>query len=198
MAFEDIINRILEDTKQKTTAIIAEANAKAGTMLTEAQRRTDELKKELLSRAQQRANEEELRIVTLARLDLRKDLLKKKQDQIDAAFDQAYDYLLHLKDDEYKKFIKSLLLTCIETGDEVVIPPVNGRLVLTRKIVDEINKELKGKKGNVTLSSERRDISGGFIVRRGKQEINYSLDAIIHTLREKLEPQVVRILFEEN
>lgn len=198
MAFKDIIKRIQQDAQKQAEVIKTDATKQSETIIAEAQKKIDTLKKELKERAQQRASEKEMRIVTLARLDLRKMILKAKQDQIETAFTKAYEKLVNLKDDEYKKFIKTVLLDIIETGEEVIIPPANGRLALTNQIIDEINKEIKDKSGKLSLSEEKRKLAGGFIIRRGKQEINYSLEALVSNIREELELQVVQILFQES
>ncbi len=195
MAFDDIIKRIQEDAKNEANEIEKSAKKQADQILAEAQNQADQLFQELKLKAEQRAVEEERRIVTLASLESRKQLLQQRQNHIDTVFDKAFDSLTNLKDQEYKNFINSLLNSTIETGEELVIPPENGQFELTKQVIQELNKE---KKSKLKLSDEKRNIAAGFILRRGKQEINCSLEAIMKNLRDGLETEVAQILFQEN
>ena len=52
-----------------------------------------------------------------------------------------------------------------------------------------------GFKGNLRLSSQRADISGGFILTHGKVQINATTDVIIDDLRESMEIELAQTLF---
>ncbi|UCE05898.1 MAG: hypothetical protein JSW07_20285 [bacterium] len=195
MAFDDIIKRIQKDAKKEANEIEQAAREQAEQILAEAQKKADQLHQELRAKAEQRAAQEESRIITLANLELRKQLLQERQNHIDVVFKRAFDSLANLKDQEYKNFIKNLLSSVIETGEEVVIPPADGRFELTKQVIDDLNKE---KKLKLKLADEKKNIEAGFILQRGKQEINCSLKAIINNLRDGLEPEVAQILFQES
>jgi V/A-type H+-transporting ATPase subunit E len=63
--------------------------------------------------------------------------------------------------------------------------------------VEGLNRELvkAGKRGEVKLSSDTRDISGGFILRRGRAETNGSFDTLLAMLRDEIETEIAEILF---
>jgi hypothetical protein len=59
-----------------------------------------------------------------------------------------------------------------------------------------MNRQLNsGFKGNLRLSSRRADITGGFILSRGKVQINASTDVMIDALRERMEIELSQELF---
>jgi len=72
-----------------------------------------------------------------------------------------------------------------------------GKSKLSADFISKLNKALAaaGKKGNVKLSDETRDISGGFILKSQGVEINNSFEAIIRLFRDEIEPKVAEIFF---
>ena len=95
--------------------------------------------------------------------------------------------------DEYGRFIKGLLRKTVETGDEEVIVG-EGERRIDQRLLDDASREA-GRPGGLRLSSERRALSGGFILRQGKTETNCALDTILRDARERLESEVADILF---
>jgi len=69
-----------------------------------------------------------------------------------------------------------------------------GERRIDQKLLDDVSREL-GKPGGLRLSSERRRIDGGFILRSGRTETNCALDTILRDARERLETEVAGILF---
>jgi vacuolar-type H+-ATPase subunit E/Vma4 len=53
-----------------------------------------------------------------------------------------------------------------------------------------------GFKGNLSLSSQRSDISGGFILARGKVQVNASTDVMIENLKESMQIELSQMLFD--
>jgi len=193
MAVEDILSKIRADADEAGRGILAEAKREADAVLARAREKAEAERARLRARARQRSDEEKNRIVTLAKLAARRDLLAEKQDLIGRVFDETRKSIAAMPADEYGRFIKSLLKRTVETGDEEVIVG-EGERRIDQKLLDDVSREL-GKPGGLRLSSERRRIDGGFILRRGKTETNCALDTIIRDARERLETDVAGILF---
>lgn len=193
MAVDDILNRIRADADEAGRGILAEAKREADAVLARAREKAEAERTRLRARAKQRSDEERNRIVTLAKLSARRDLLSEKQGLIDRVFDETRKSIIAMPADEYGRFIKGFLRRTVETGDEEVIVG-EGERRIDQKLLDEVSREL-GKPGGLKLSSERRTIDGGFILRRGKTETNCALDTILRDARERLETDVAGILF---
>lgn len=196
MAVDDILKKIKADAEEAARKIVAEGQAAADVVASEARARTDVQKKALRARAEQRAQEERNRITTLARLAARRELLDEKQALIDRVFDEAGERIAAMKQAEYRELIGGFLKNTVESGDEEVLIG-EGERRLDQAFLDSVSKEL-GLGGGLRLSSERRPISAGFILRSGRVETNCSLSTILRDAREKLETEVAAILFGES
>jgi len=197
MALEDIIKKILRDAKQQADEIKQQAQEEARRILEEARNKADRMREQMLAIAQRHAQQEEDRILTLAKLELRKRVLQEKQTRINEAFERARTRLLNMNKEDYKEFIKRLLTAAVETGDEEVIAPPQYREILTPQFLKEVNRALGKGSGSLRLSPETRNISGGIILRQGRREVNCSLEALFKIAREEMEPEIARILFQE-
>ncbi len=193
MAFEDIIKKIKSDSQNEIKSMLAEIEDETSNILSTNEARIKKLREDSTRDAQLKAKIEADRAITLANIDFKKELLKTRQDKINSAFKDAGRMVAGLDDKEYSKFIMSIIRSVKLDGDEEVISNPTRLLLFKNGLVYEINKELGT---NLVLSDETRNFSGGLFLKKGKIETNLTLDAIIRSLREDLEPEVAKILFK--
>jgi V/A-type H+-transporting ATPase subunit E len=193
MAVEDILKKIRADAEEAARRIIAEGKAAADEVTAEARGRVRTQEERMRAKARQRAGEERNRIVTLARLSGRRDLLNEKQRLIGRVFEDTRKSILEMGRDDYRQLIRAFLRDTRETGDVEVIVDTNEARI-DQGFLDEVARELDGV-GRLLLSSERRDIGGGFVLRSGRTETNCTLETILRDAREKMETEVAAILF---
>lgn len=193
MAVEDILKKIRADAEETAHRIVADAQAAADEVTAEARERIESQGERMRAKAGQRADEERNRIVTLARLSARRELLSEKQRLIDRVFEETRKSILEMGPDDYRRLISAFLRDAREAGDVEVIIDTNETRI-DQDFLDEVARELKGG-GRLTLSSERRDIGGGFILRSGRTETNCTLETILRDARERMETEVASILF---
>ncbi len=193
MAVDDILKKIKADAEESAREIVAAGRKDADEVLGAARARVESEREKMQAKARQRADEERNRIITLARLSARRDLLNEKQTLIDRVYDQTRKKILGMGRDEYRRFIGAFLKDAVETGDEEVIIG-EGETRIDQAFLDEISKSL-GLSRPLRLSSERRKIGGGFVLRSGKIETNCALDTILRDARATFEADVAGILF---
>jgi V/A-type H+-transporting ATPase subunit E len=193
MAVEDILKRISSDAEKAAQEILAETRREADAILAQSREKSGLELERMRAKARQRATEERNRIVTLAKLGARRDLLQEKQALIDRVFEDVRTSVATMGADEYRRLMKVFLVRTVEAGDEEVIVD-EGERRIDQGFLDQVSKEL-GKPGRLTLSSESRRIGGGFVLRRGKTETNCALDTILRDARDRLETEVAGILF---
>jgi V/A-type H+-transporting ATPase subunit E len=193
MAVEDILKKIRADAEEAARRIVDEGRAAADEVAAEARTRVEAQGERLRGKARQRAEEERNRIVTLARLSGRRELLSEKQRLIDQVFEETRRSILEMGRDDYRKLIRAFLEDTREAGDVEVIVDVNETRI-DQDYLDQVARELGGD-GRLRLSSERREIGGGFVLRSGRTETNCTLETILRDAREKLETEVASILF---
>ncbi len=195
MAIDDILRQIENDARAQGDTLLSNAGAEADSIREKAARQAEELRAEETSKAHERAEEHAGRIETLAGLELRKDVLKEKKDIIGDAFARAEDKIASLPPGEYRAFLKPIILKAVESGNEEIIPPAGRREVFTPEFIQSLNDEIAPSGGALRLSEDSGDFSGGFILREGKMQTNLTLKSLIASGRDRLEPQVAKILF---
>ena len=200
MSLEKILERIERDAQGEVDKIKSRTSASADEIIKKAKAEADALKAQALEDVGSEAEQRKQRIVATARLDLRKSILAEKQNSIDAAFQEAIETLLNMEDAEYRKIIKNMILSNVQTGDEEIIFSDRDKARFGKKFLEEINRQLvkNGKKGNLTISQDTYDILGGFVLRRGKIELNSSFESLFKSSRDDLESEVSKILFPES
>ncbi len=193
MAVDDILKKIKADAEDAAREILAEGRKDADEVLAAARGRAESEREKMQAKSRQRADEERNRIITLAKLAARRDILNEKQSLIDRVFEDTRKKLLEMARDDYRRLIGNLLKDSVEAGDQEVILD-EGETRIDQAFLDEATRSL-GLPGQLRLSSERRKIGGGFILRSGKIETNCALDTILRDARERLESDVAAILF---
>ncbi|MBS3942743.1 MAG: hypothetical protein KGZ32_00680 [Dethiobacter sp.] len=194
---ERIVRRILDDAGKKADVIMDEAAQKADRVKAEAELKAAGKEKRILEQAAKEAEEQKRRIVGVALLDARKELLAAKQELLDKAFRQSLEDLANLEEPSYFGILKEMLLAQVITGRETVILSARDRERIPADFWREINEELKrsGKNGELTLSEETRAIQGGFVLQAGGVEINCSFKSLLDMQRDEIEPAVAGLLF---
>jgi len=201
MALEDIRDKILREAQQKAREMVEEAQTEAKRILQTGEEEAKALREDLLSKAREEAQIRRNRIVGAKRLEIKKQRLASKRAAIDKAFEQALQQMLDLSPEEYQVFIKSLLRQVpINDNEALLITNERDRSRITRSLLDQLSREIssnRSKRIKLRLAPETRDIKGGIIVSCGKIEINYSLEVLLRFLKEEMEPDMARVLFEE-
>jgi len=194
-----IITRILDDAGAKAESIQKEAAEKAEGISAEAKQKAARRKEHILEQARKDSEEQKRRIIGVAQLESRKEMLAAKQELISEAFDKSLEELTMLDDSAYLSIIKSMLLNLVESGRETVLCSAGDLKRIPGNFWEDVNNELagQGKKGELTLSSEPRDIMGGFILQDEGVEVNCSFESLLAMQRDELEPEVAAVLFKE-
>lgn len=199
MSLEKILERIQRDAQNEVDRIKSRASAAADRIIEQAQAEAAALKKQSVEDARSEAEQRKQRIISTARLDLRKALLAEKQNAIDATFQESVENLLRMKEAEYRETMKNMILPSVQTGDEEIIFSDRDKVRLGEEFLSEINRQLveSGKRGNLTISQDTYNMLGGFVLRRGKIELNSSFESLFKSSRDDLESEVSKILFDQ-
>lgn len=199
MAIEDILRKIRSESEAKASEIIHNAESEKESILKKAEEEAAKLGEKLLKEGKDSAAQERKREITMTNLEAKKNILAIKQKLIEEAFERALNNLYSFPAEEYRSAIKKMLISAVVSGEEEVITSVADKEKLTSVFITEVNEALEkeGKKGNLRLSSEERNIRGGFILRDGRKEINLSFDSLIEEKRDELEESLIGIIFDK-
>jgi len=195
MDTEQVVEKILSEAKAEADKIKAEARDKASKQEAELKAKLEEFRKETEGLAAKAAKEKKKRMLAGARMDMRKEHLTAKVELLNEVFEKTREKINSLPEKEYQEFMESLMHKAIESGDEeVIIGTEDGRL--SNGLIKSVNRKLgPGFKGNLQLAKDTANIDGGFILRRGKIQVNVSVDVLLEKAREEMEIELSNDLF---
>lgn len=193
----NLTSKILKDAEEKKEGILVAANEEKVKILKKRTNEAKSLEAEILKKSELEAVRTKERVISSAELAARNEKLKAKQEIIKEVFEKSILNLSKLDKEQYISFVKNGILQLDISGDEKLILNEEGKKIIDSSLLEEINKELssKGKKGNLTISSEVANFKGGFILEKGGIEINSTFEALVNSLKEELEFKVAKELF---
>lgn len=189
--------RILEDAQAKASEIVAQARKEAQEILNQAKSEAAQKKADILKKAEADGNEAYRRLLSTAELEGRKELLRARQEMVEAAFRGALQKIVDLPDREYQKLLEDMVVRAATKGNGEILLSEKDRSRIDKDFLSNINKRLKdaGIEGNLVLSKDSIRTSGGFILRSGDMEVNSTFEILFGMLKPELENEVVKILF---
>ena len=223
---DTIIQRLNTDAKAETDALLEKARQEAAAVAARYQAQADKEVADLAARNERLAAEREERLISAAQMEARKTLLTAKQEMVERAYQRALEKLRSLPQEQYVELLAALLVRASSTGrEEVVFSPEDregaGKAAVARAnellakeaapelplgdgvVANLLNKVAAGvsafAQGTAMLavSEETRDISGGFILKDGRIEVNCTFDALVRAEREQTAGEVAKLLFPE-
>ncbi|MCW6110372.1 V-type ATP synthase subunit E [Clostridium sporogenes] len=196
-SINNLTGKILEEAKVEKEEFIKEAKEDGKKILDEKTAEAKIIEKNTIEKAERESVIRRERILSNAELKVRNEKLQSKQKVIEKVLEKSLEKLSSLSKEEYLSYIKERILTLPIDGDEKIIINLKDKLIITEDFINKINSELvkKGKLGNLSLSDETRDFKAGFILEKNGIEINNSFEALISSMKDELEYEVARVLF---
>ncbi|MBU5299852.1 V-type ATP synthase subunit E [Clostridium sporogenes] len=196
-SINNLTGKILEEAKVKKEEFIKEAKEDGKKILDKKTAEAKIIEKNTIEKAERESVIRRERILSNAELKVRNEKLQSKQKVIEKVLEKSLEKLSSLSKEEYLSYIKERILTLPIDGDEKIIINLKDKLIITEDFINKINSELvkKGKLGNLSLSDETRDFKAGFILEKNGIEINNSFEALISSMKDELEYEVARVLF---
>ena len=182
---QKMIDRIIADAKQDAQEILDKAKSEADLKVNSANEKAEKEMASYTKLAEAEAEKAASKEISGAYMEAKKQILSKKQEILEEVILEAKNKLLNLKDNEYEEIILNMIEKSNCTDD--------SEIVLSKKDKKTL-KDVLSKKG-IKVSDETRDITGGFIVKKGDIEYNYSFEAIIAVEHEYIEQIAAEILF---
>ena len=214
---DKITQRIGADTQAEIDRILADAAVQAEAAADKFRTQAEAEDRDLLAKSERAAAEREERLVSAAQMEARKTLLTAKQEMVERAYQRALEKLRSLPQEQYVELLAALLVRAFSPEDregagkaavaranELLAKEAAPELPLGDGVVANLlNKVAAGvsafAQGTAMLavSEETRDISGGFILKDGRIEVNCTFDALVRAEREQTAGEVAKLLFPE-
>ena len=193
MNVQTICARIVSDARQDAAKTLSEANERGQAIERDSDRRIEEERLRILKRAKAEGEAERSNMLRMAQLDEKKLDLAMKRQVLDETFDTVVRGMALLPDDRARDYLEGLLLEAAEGECRILVRQSDAHL-FDEAFLARVNAKLRG--AHVTLSDERRHIPGGFILEKDGVEINCAYDAVVRQMRDALEADAARALFE--
>ena len=196
---EKITARIAADAAAEISAVRAESDRRCSEIRAEYDKKAQETYEGILRSGMKDAEQFASRIERTAQLDAKKEILGLRQEMVSEAFKLAEQKLADMPEDEYLAFLTRLALEAVSTGTEALVMNAAQRDTLGEKLAAAVNAARKeaGKVGELTVAQDTCDITGGFILRQEKVEVNCTLDLMLELIRNEVAAEVARVLFED-
>ena len=216
-----ITDKILSEAQAKADKILADAEAECDRINAEYAERAEKIRSEISTEAEKGGMEYVARIRSTAATSKRNVLLQTKSDLIDGVFAGVLEQTRNLELVKYNEILIGLLSAALleqldseETsrtlyGEEDALAPESYEVLFNQRdrdrcgklVIEGVQKHLFGKVSadklsRLTLATDTANIEGGLILRCGNVESNCSLAILFAQLRESLESEVARTLFE--
>ena len=182
MSLDKIIQNINEEGRKKIEQIMSDTKVQIEHIKKKTIEDSKTMKNKIMEQAKQNAQERERRMLQLAHLSGRKEILAEKQKAINSVFNAALDRLAGLDPGKSKKMLKHMLLRAVKSGKEEIILSARDKKLINEDWLEEANISLikdRGLPGKLKLAEDTRNIKGGVILKDGQVEINSSFEAIL-------------------
>lgn len=186
---DEIIKKIKKDAEKVSLSTLDEANASAKEIIELAYNDAKIFKQNYMEKSFAKRDEIINRKKTVAELEVKKIILKKKQDIMQKAYLLALDKLKEDKE-QYIKLVKAMLKKASD-GDTIVISK-DDKSLITKEFFADFCKENKVR---LMLAPHYGDFSGGIIIEGKKADMDLSLEEEIQLVREQTEPEVAKMIF---
>ena len=196
MNAEQVVQKILAEANAEAEKIVKDAKAKVAEQKAQLDVEMADFDARTGQLAEDAAADKLQRMLAGARMDNGKQLLGAKVEILNDVFDRCKKAVNDLPGEHYLAWAMSTMKQAVESGDEEVIVGKDEKRI-NDEFIKKVNHELgPGFKGNLKLSSEKGDFSGGFILSRGKVQINATTDVVIDDLYETMQIELSQILFD--
>ena len=185
-------SKILKDAEARKENILATAQEERNKIVSKKESSANEIAKEILEKAEIEAKSKKERVISGAKLKVRNNKLAVKQEIIDEVFEKSIDKLTKLSKEEFLNFVRNTISSMNLSGKQNLILNKQGLEFVNASFIEELNSKVNAE---ITLSETVGNFKGGFILENNGIEINSTYEALVSSLRDELEFEVAKVLF---
>ena len=189
MGLSDIKNKILAEATTKKDELLAQAGLKKREIMAGYEKKAKEYSGELIEAAKAEAEGSKKGIVIDAKLKVKNEVLRRKRDIMEGAFQNAVKWIYDGED--YGSYICDLVAKYSVTKDEEIIVGKDDRK-LGYDWLNWVNGRLSS---SFILSGEKGAFFGGVILKKGDIYKNITMETLLSEKREEMESHIAKILF---
>lgn len=189
----NILEEITQEAEKTASVILQNANDKSSEIIKAAKEEASNSAKEIEKHGTQACKNIKDRGISSAQLHKRQSLLNEKQKIISSVLDKAHNSLLDCPVENYFEYILKMVQKYSTDSDGEIIFNKRDKERLPQDFENRLAQAATG--GKLTISTETRDIDGGFVLSYGGIEENCSFKAMFEGNQEELQDKVHCLLF---
>jgi V/A-type H+-transporting ATPase subunit E len=195
-----ITTDVLADVQKEAETIILTAEKEAKQTLKIAKEQADKNYSSIIDQASAKAEAEKRKIASVTEVEMRNQLLRTKEELVDAAFDKAFAKIKDfVKTEDYHRYMLKLIERVAKDmcqNDLAILVNAEDRAWLTQDVLNSLSKKTRGE---LKLSDRNEDYVGGFKIQTLDGKITYdsTLDNKLKELKPILRVEVAKIMFEK-
>lgn len=198
MPLEDILKKIGAKAEVLVEEILSSAKDEVEARIQAAREEATLLKTGILEEST--AEAEQIKSIAASRRDMEKRqmILGAKQDLISQVFEEAVVRLNDLPDEEYRELLLGLISRKARGTEELLLSEHDDSRLgpdFYQDVGDAL--KLKGKAADLEVTYSPDRFGGGFMLREGGVSDNVTFPVILNLIREDLEIELAKILFEK-
>ena len=185
MTAEKIIEQINKDSEKEIKQILKEAENQAASIINDAKQEAEQESDKILSEGRQQSENIKKILISKANQDAKREEMKARENIIELCFSKAHHHLSMLKGTEYERLVKKLI--------------EDGRKKLGEKSLLLVSREA-GKKIAEGLDLQIDgyvEASGGVVLKSsdGRIILDHTFDGILEREKDKMRIKVGALLF---
>ena len=182
---QNIIDKIIADAKAEAEKIEAAARAEAEKTVAAAMAKAERESLRMENIGKEEADKTAAKQISSAQMKAKQMILAAKQGCIEKTIEEAKKELNNLTDAEYKVVVLNMIVAAKAEKE--------SEIILSKEDKEAFGKDIE--KLGFAVSEETRPIDGGFVIKNGDIEYNYSFESIISVEKEDIEQTAAKILF---
>lgn len=196
-SIDSITKKITQDANAAAQEKVKEAQEEAKAILADYKAQAEKIKADARAASQKEADALLERVESQAALAKRNLLLQNKRASISRAFDKALEQLCAMDPAKQLDFLSSAAAK-YQSQDATILLNKKDQGAFGEKLIPMIQEKLKaaGKDYKVSLSKATGNFAGGLVLIEGSIETNISYEVLIKNIRDEIENDVAKVLYE--
>lgn len=190
---EKIIAHIRADAKERSDAILAQAEQQCALIRSDFEKQAKEVYTEKIRAGVAECQARVDGMDRIARMEAKKSILALKQQMVSESFDKACEMIVDLPTEQYTALLAKLAAEASDTKDEEIIFNARDRESIGQAVADAANRLLDG--GKLTVSDETGNFAGGLVLRRGSVEAICTAELLVELCRNEMSADIAKVLF---
>lgn len=179
-SLNNLINKIIKDAKVESEKTVSDGENKAKEIMSISDKKLAKELELLENGAKREYAVTKERMLSNANLKARNEQLKLKQDIIANVYDEAMKELVNIDDKAYVDYINKH------------VSSKDSKIIVMKEKLNYVKSNLQGRE-----VLEDRFVKSGFIEVKGKVESNFTFDTQLDLIKEDLQGNIAKILFDK-